>query len=132
MSVASSDPFIQFIGYYHIIEHFYDDVYADEIINNVKDIIQNPSFSSKRKKDLIKNIDLVKAKTKQGKEEYIGTESEALELTLKKYVSINNLIEELNNIDSTLICYYTHNEVQFSKGDAFDLNDIQNQKLYKK
>lgn len=132
MAVASSDPFIKFIGYYHIIEHFYDDVYADEIINNVKEIIQSPGFSSKRKKDLMKIIDLVKVKTRQGKEGYVGTESEALELTLKKYVSVHNLIEELNNIDESLVAYYSHNEVPFSKGDAFDLNDIQNRKLYKK
>ncbi len=90
MAVASSDPFIKFIGYYHIIEHFYDDVYAEEIINNVKDIIQSPGFSSKRKKDLIKIIDLVKTKTRQGKEEYIGTESEALELTLKNMLTYIN------------------------------------------
>lgn len=132
MAVASSDPFMKFIGYYHIIEHFYDDVYSDEIINNVKEIIQSPGFSSKRKKDLIKIIDLVKKKTKQGREEYIGTESEALELTLKKYINIHSLIDELNNIDESLVSYYTHNEVSFSKGDTFDLNDIQNQKLYKK
>ena len=64
--------------------------------------------------------------------EYIGTESEALELTLKKYINIHSLIDELNNIDESLVSYYTHNEVSFSKGDTFDLNDIQNQKLYKK
>lgn len=132
MAVASSDPFVKFIGFYHIIENFYDDVYADEIINSVKEIIQSPGFSSKRKKDLIKIIDLVKTKTRQGKEEYIGTESEALELTLRKYIDVHKLIDELNNIDETLISYYTHNEVSFSKGDAFDLNDIQNSKLYKK
>ena len=132
MAVASNDPFMKFIGYYHIIEHFYDDVYSDEIINNVKEIIQNPGFSSKRKKDLIKIIDLVKKKTRQGREEYIGTESEALELTLKKYINIHSLIDELNNIDESLVSYYAHNQVSFSKGDTFDLKDIQNQSLYKK
>ena len=45
---------------------------------------------------------------------------------------IHSLIDELNNIDESLVSYYIHNEVSFSKGDTFDLNDIQNQKLYKK
>ena len=53
-------------------------------------------------------------------------------MTLKKYINIHSLIDELNNIDESLVSYYAYNEVSFSKGDTFDLNDIQNQKLYKK
>lgn len=132
MAISSEDPFVKFIGFYHIIEHFYDDVYSEEMINNVREIIQHPGFSSKRQKDIVKIVDLIKKKTKQGKEEFIGNELEALELTLKKFISIQDLVAELNNTDSNIVDYYKQHEVSFSKADAVDLTDYQNDKLFKK
>lgn len=132
MAIASEDPFVKFIGFYHIIEHFYDDVYSEEMISNVREIIQHPGFSSKRQKDIVKIIDLIKKKTKQGREEFIGNELEALELTLKKFISIEDLEAALNNIDSNVVTYYKTNEVVFSKGDIIDLTDHQNDKIFKK
>lgn len=132
MAISSEDPFVKFIGFYHIIEHFYDDVYSEEMINNVREIIQHPGFSSKRQKDIVKIVDLIKKKTKQGKEEFIGNELEALELTLKKFISIQDLVAELNNTDSNIVDYYKQHEVSFSRADAVDLTDYQNDKLFKK
>lgn len=50
MALASSDPFVKFIGFYHIMEYFYEDVYNEDIFESVKHILQHPGFSSKRKK----------------------------------------------------------------------------------
>ncbi len=132
MAISSEEPFVKFIGFYHIIEHFYDDVYSEELINSVKNIIQHPGFSSKRSKDIVKIVDLIQKKTKQGKEEFIGNESEALELTLKKFISVPDLVLELNNIDSEIVDYYKNHEVSFSKGNTINLTEHQNEKLFSK
>ena len=54
---------------------------------------------------------------------------EALELVLRKYIDISEL---LNNIPDMSIDYYKTYEVPFSKGDIVDFDDISNPKLYKK
>ena len=132
MAVASEDPFVKFIGFYHIMEHFYEDVYNEDIFKSVQHIIQHPGFSAKRTKDIVKIVDLIKKKTRQSKEEFQGSELEALELTLKKFVDISELINDLSVFDSSIIDHYKLSEVSFSKGDTIDLRDISNEKLYKK
>ena len=133
MAVASSDPFVQYIGFYHIMEHFFEEVYNEDVFINVQKILQHPGFSSKRKKDLIKVIDLVKKKTKQNKEEFQGGELEALELTIGKFVEdISELKNDLLAYEQTIIEYYRTHQVDFSGGDAVDLNDTTNEKLTRK
>lgn len=132
MALASEDPFVKFIGFYHIMEHFYEEVYNEDIFKSVQYIIQHPGFSSKRTKDIVKIVDLIKKKTRQSKEEFQGSELEALELTLKKFVDISELINDLTEFNSSIVDYYKISEVSFSKGDTIDLRDISNEKLYKK
>lgn len=52
MALASSDPFVKFIGFYHILEYFFEDVYNEDLLKNIQNILQHPGFSSKRKKTL--------------------------------------------------------------------------------
>ena len=132
MALVSEDPFVKFIGFYHIMEHFYEEVYNEDIFRSVQNIIQHPGFSSKRTKDIVKIVDLIKKKTRQSKEVFQGSELEALELTLKKYVDISELIDDLNEFDDSIISYYKMSEVSFSKGDTIDLKNIPNEKIYKK
>ncbi|MBR2403250.1 MAG: hypothetical protein IKB01_10895 [Lachnospiraceae bacterium] len=132
MALASEDPFVKFIGFYHIMEHFYEEVYNEDIFKSVQHIIQHPGFSAKRTKDIVKIVDLIKKKTRLSKEEFQGSELEALELTLKKFVDISELVNDLTEFDSLIVDYYKLSEVSFSKGDTIDLRDVSNEKLYKK
>lgn len=132
MALTSEEPFVKFIGFYHIMEYFYEEVYNEDILKSVQHIIQHPGFSAKRTKDIVKIVDLIKRKNKQNKEEFQGSELEALELTLKKFVEVNDLISDLTEFDNSLIDYYKSSEVNFSNGDAVDLRDVSNEKLYKK
>lgn len=118
MAVSSEDPFIQFIGFYHIMEYFYEEIYKEGVVNNVKEILLDPGFSTKRKKDIMKLVDLI---NKKRTESTVGSELEALELTLRKYIDIEKIIEKLNEIDKDIIEYYKNNKVNFSNGDAIDL-----------
>lgn len=118
MAVSSEDPFVQFIGFYHIMEYFYEEIYKEGVVNNVKEILLDPGFSTKRKKDIMKLVDLI---NKKRTESTVGSELEALELTLRKYIDIEKIIEKLNEIDKDIIEYYRNNKVNFSNGDAIDL-----------
>ena len=121
MAVASENPFIKFIGYYHIIEHFFDNVCAEELLLKVKEIIQDPGFSSKRNKDLMKIVNAIRPKSKKGKERYTDSEEDALILTLIKYVDLNELRDRLKDIDPSLVEHYANRAVSFSKGTPFNL-----------
>lgn len=118
MAVSSEDPFVQFIGFYHIMEYFYEEIYKEGVVNNVKEILLDPGFSTKRKKDIMKLVDLI---NKKRTESTVGSELEALELTLIKYIDIEKITEKLNEIDEDIIKYYKNNTVNFSNGDAIDL-----------
>lgn len=132
MALGSLDTFTKYISYYHIMEHFYDDVYMDDLVMNVENVLTNPGFSYKKKKEIIRLITTIKKKTKSNNDEFIGTEFEALELTIKKYVELSELCEEIKDFDDNLIEYYKNHEISFSKGDAIDLEDYDNEKLVKK
>lgn len=132
MALASYDPFVKFIGFYHILEYFFEDVYNEDLLKNIQDILQHPGFSSKRKKDIIKLIDTIKKKHHQNKEDFQGLELEALELTIRKYINLTELIQDLSTYDSSIIDYYCNHEITFSKGDSVNLRDLSNDKLPKK
>lgn len=132
MALTSEEPFVKFVGFYHIMEYFYEEVYNEDVFKSVQRIIQHPGFSAKRTKDIVKIVDLIKKKSRQNKEEFQGSELEALELTLKKFVDITELINDLTEFSDSIVDYYKAREVSFSKGDAVDLRDVSNEKLYKK
>lgn len=132
LSLTSDDPFIKFIGYYHILEYFFDAVYTDELINSVKDIILHPGFSTKKPKEINRIIDTVRKKTRANQDSFQGTELEALELTIRQFVSLEQLREDLSNYRPDLIAYYKSHEISFSNGDAIDLDNYTHDKLPKK
>lgn len=131
-ALSSDDSFVQFIAYYHIMEYFFDDVYSNELIKSVRGILLHPGFSAKKPKEISKIINTIQQKTRASKDEFQGTELEALELTIKTFVSLAQLKDSLNEWDSSLIEYYQQHEISFSKGDVIDLNDFTNEKLPKK
>ena len=132
LGLSSSDPFICFIAFYHIMEHFFDEVYNGALINSVREILTHPGFSIKRPKEISKIISLVQNKTRFTKESFEGTELEALELTIKAFVPLDQVHNGLHNKYPDLIQYYRTHEVSFSNGDTIDLSDFENEKLPKR
>lgn len=118
VGISSEDPFIQFIAFYHVMEYFYEEIYREGILDKVKNIIVNPSFSVKKKKELMRIVDLFKNKRLDSS---IGSEKEALELTLVKYVDLVKVVEKLEEYDVNLVDYYKIEKVSFSKGKCVDL-----------
>lgn len=132
LALSSSDPFVNYIAYYHIMEHFFDEVYDGALISGVKEILMHPGFSAKKSKEISKIIDLVQKKTKITRDAFMGTELEALELTIKAFVPMEQLFQNLYDSYPNLIDYYKTHEVSFSQGDKIDLTDHTNDKLPKK
>lgn len=132
MGLSSKLPFVEFISYYHVIEYFFEKVYNDDMIKNLQDKISSPRFSIKREQDIKEIIKYVNKKVRDKNELYDINELEALELVLKKYIIIAELVANLKVSNSRLLDYYKSNEVPFSKGDMVDFYDLANPKIFKK
>ena len=113
----------QFLSFYHVLEHFFEKIYNDNIINSIKNELIKPSFSYKKPQDISNLVTLIQSKLKYKNDEFLINELEALELTLVKFVTdIQSIKDELNSVDSKLIDYYKTTEVSFSKGTRVNLN----------
>lgn len=126
--VASDSPPLQYLSFYHVAEHFFEAIYNDELIERVKQIITQPDFSYKRKKDVKGLINKIGKWVSFRSETMTFNEQEALALTLQNFVNLDTLIQKIKEYDETLIEYYNINSVIFSGGESVDLeaNDQQN------
>lgn len=46
-ALASNDPYIKYISFYHIMEYFYDEVFKRKMVTDLKNKITHPDFSYK-------------------------------------------------------------------------------------
>lgn len=131
-SIANSsvDPFIQFISYYHILEHFYESVYNEDLINSLRLEMTSPNFSIKNDKNIVKIIEMVKRKTKQTHEEFDINECEALEILLRKNITFGEIKEELEKLGINNIEIYNE-KVKFCDGNKLNFHDIKDDNNYK-
>lgn len=120
----------QFLSFYHVLEHFFEKIYNDDILLSIKNELLKPNFSYKRTKDISNLVGFIQNRLKYKNEEFQINEPEALELTLKKFVTdLEYLKTELNTISPKLIEHFKTTEVSFSKGnrvnfDSKNLNEI--------
>lgn len=132
LAVGADNPFLEFISYYHVAEHFFETVFNQDLVERIRSKLTQPDFSYKRKKDigvLIKDI----SKSLQIRNESITfSEQEALRLTLENYIDFEDLKNKIDDYDSTLREYYRTTKVGFSNGDEFDLSGSDEAVLAKK
>ena len=131
LAVGADNPFLEFISYYHVAEHFFEMVFNEDLVLKIKDKLTQPDFSYKRKKDigrLIKDI----SKSLQIRNETITfSELEALRLTIREYVDLEDLKEKINEYNPTLIEYYRIEKVGFSDGNLVDLESADEDQIAK-
>ncbi len=132
MAVSTDSIPLQFLSFYHIIEHFFYDVYHKELIDAIRAKITSPDFSYKRKKDIDNLIKLISQKMKYKDEDVLYNEQEALYLTIVKYIKLEDLIDKLRTYDESLINYYKDNKVPFSQGSSIDFSIFDAEKVFKK
>lgn len=116
----------QYLSFYHVLEHFFEKIYNDDILQRIRNELTKPNFSYKRNKDINGLINLIQNRLKYKNDEFLINEPEALELTLKEFIIDTDLLKtELFNISPELIEYYKTTEVSFSKGNRVNF-DIEN------
>lgn len=131
LAVSTDSPSVQFLSYYHVLEHFFEAIFNDELVEKIKAKITHPSFSYRRKKDVATLIDQIKKSLQIRSETITFSEFEALRLTLARYVDIPELTSKLNEYSPALLEYYRATEVPFSKAPTVDLTSHDRETILK-
>jgi hypothetical protein len=121
MGVAADSPVLAFLSYYHIAEHFFEQVFTDDLIASVRDRITQPGFSHRRKKDIDGMIKEISRRLRVRAESTVFSEQEALRLTLQLFVKRDELLNKIRSYDETLVAHYAENQVVFCGGDTVDM-----------
>lgn len=128
MGVAADSPVLAYLSYYHVAEHFFEQVFKDDLIESVRQQLTQPGFSYRRKKDIDGLIRGISKRVKLRDESTVFSESEALRLTLERFVRLGDLANRLDSYDSSLTSYYAASPVSFCAGDTFDIRNSDEQR----
>ncbi|MFE2277111.1 hypothetical protein ACFXAE_07545 [Streptomyces sp. NPDC059454] len=130
MGVAAEIPLLEYLSYYHIAEHFFHKVFNDDLVEQVRKGITDPSFSARRSRDVQGIIKTVDRALRQTREEGGFNEPKALQLVMERFVSLPRLIQDLDSYDGTLIEYYATNDVPFAGAGKLALRDTNEGKAH--
>lgn len=121
LAVSTDNAVVEYLSHYHVLEHFYESVFNDELVYSIQSQMTQPDFSYKRKKDVQGLISTIRKSLKVRNETITFSEDEALRLTLTKFVNISSLTLKLQSYDASLIEFYRTSKVTFSGGSEVDL-----------
>lgn len=135
-AMSSTDIATQYLSFYHIIEYYFDSLYNEYIITEMKRWLADPQLSLDKDSDILKFVDKAKKFKGNSSKDGRGNESDALVLVLKKYVNLKKLKDKLYtnftkekvkkiygvNIDeNNILDFYKRNSVKFL-GDKYKIN----------
>ncbi|MPY63689.1 hypothetical protein [Streptomyces spongiae] len=121
MGVAAEIPLLEYLAYYHIAEHFFGQVFHDDLVKQVRAGITDPSFSARRAKDIQAIIRIVDKAQRQVKDEGGVNEQRALQLVLNRFVAVPRLICDLEAYDSSLVDYYANSDAAIAGASKVNL-----------
>ena len=126
MALASEDPFTMYISFYHVLEYYFDEVYQKKLIDDMKEKITSPDFSYKNDKKLLDLATFIHKRMKSDDEAGKGNELESLKYVLTTFAPIEELKEKLNEINSTLVQFYSEKSVSFTGNQQLKItwNDL--------
>ena len=122
-AMSSSDPYIQYISFYHVLEYFYDETYYRYLVNDMRNLITHPDFSYKSDEELLKLAKFSQNRLRQFGEDGQGNELESLKYVLKEFIDISTLKNKLASTQEELVSYYSNQKVSFSNGPVINFND---------
>lgn len=119
LGLSADSPVLAYLSFYHILEHWFENVYFADAIGKARDMITHPTFSLKRDGDMKK---LIKSMTvhRRRSEEAGLSEEEALVLTLRKFVDLETLRETLAANRTDILAHISTAVVGFSDGKPID------------
>lgn len=121
----------QYLSFYHIIEHFFEKVYNEDMLIEIRNQITLPSFSHKKDKDIKGLIQVIQKRLKYRNDEFLINEPEALKLTLIKFIKVDEIKNEIVQFDESLIEYFKLNDVPFSGGNKVNFDSADNDEVIK-
>lgn len=122
--ISSESADLQYLSFYHILEHFFEKIYNEDLLQSVKNKLTTPSFSYKRNQDLNSLVKTIQDKLRYKNEEFQINEPEALKLVIDKFIEDFEVIkDEINTYDSKLLNYYKSTEISFSRGNKVNFEE---------
>ncbi|MFH9471094.1 hypothetical protein ACH4LT_28050 [Streptomyces clavifer] len=121
LAVSAESPLLAYLSFYHVAEHFFEKVYSDDLIEQVRLKIADPAFSLKRSRDVGGVIKLVANSQKKTRDEGGVDELKALALVLKRFVDLSRLVDDLDEYDPHIIQHYRSTTASFSDANTVDL-----------
>ena len=123
LALSASDPYIKFISFYHVVEYFYDEVFKQRIVEDLRIRITHPDFSYKNSDKLYDVAKFIKNRMKMIDELGNGNELESLCYVLQEFVDISELKIKLMDEDKNSVKYYQNKKVSFCKAPVIQWND---------
>ena len=115
MAMESRDPFTTYISYYHVVEHYFDEVYRRKLTEEIKNRLTYPGFSYKDEKCIYELAKYIRKHMRNDDISGKGNEYDSLRYVLSEYVPINELRERIDFLDPTALDYYNAESVPFVK-----------------
>lgn len=124
-ALASKDPYIKYISFYHVMEYFFDEVFKRKVVEDFKNKITHPDFSYKDDNKVYDLAQYIKNRFSSKDIPGQGDEKESLKYVLIEYVLIDDLKGRIDAIDSNAVIYYQNNKVSFCNAPTIGWNDSQ-------
>ena len=129
--MLSEDPFVQYISFYHVLEHCYDREFKRRLINNFKNAITEPGFRYNNDEQLYQ-IAIELKNYKMDKNNH-PNESSALQYVIEEYIDLKQLISRIKEIVGedikrygNPISFFNNNDKNDSKVDFDQIDNPQN------
>lgn len=120
----------QFLSYYHVLEYFFEKVFLDNVVDQIRYELTLPSFSYKREKDIKSLYGKIRKIVKDTSDQSTINELESLKLTLKTYVSdLQRVKDNLNDLSDKVIDYLKTNGGAFAK-NQINFDDAKVEAVY--
>lgn len=132
LAISTDNPVVEYLSHYHVLEHFYEAVFNDDLILAIQSQITQPSFSYRKKQDIKGLISTIRRSLKIRNDNITFSEEEALRLTLAKFIEVPALVNDLESYDAKLMNYYRDKKVPFSGGAEVDLRSGEFEEILKK
>ncbi len=120
----------QFLSYYHVLEYFFEKVFLDNVVDQIRYELTLPSFSYKREKDIKSLYGKIRKIVKDTSDQSAINELESLKLTLKTYVpDLQRVKDNLNELSDKVIDYLKTNGGAFAK-NQINFDDAKVESVY--
>lgn len=126
IALSSNDPYIKYISFYHVIEHYLDKVYYQHLIEDMRDLITKPDFNYTSNKNISELINMTDKRLKNFGKFGQGNELESIKFVLKDFVSIDDLKSNLSKQSDETISFYQNYKAQFSDGPNINWDNSDN------